>query len=377
MSKLLAKFFIINFILFFCHGCTMMVTKPTPPSITRLSFSEMGPSEISFPKHPVKPVLQYKSTSKNPIESGYIIAKVNVYSEEMSDKDKVIDTIICACPSGEEVLFPPVSTYMILSLTNRSQRIYNLAQTFIQIEDNQGGEYPIPENLETIIQRTEEGIKEYYQSYKSGAPYEEVDNQYKKIINELKQDNMLIEQHKNLIFGTYAERYRSYKTSHTINTILEFFNPLMYLGLVLSEKWPHESFDRNLGPNIIWNEHKDNLLGNKYDIERSLIERRNRLIDNTHRKIDSMCSECQKKVRKGIDKNQKIIFTSGKFEFIPILPGKTKKIIIPINWKPENAPKRLYCKIYDIVTVTDEASNPIKRDNLSFTFDCIIETSKR
>lgn len=374
MIRILAKFFVINFIFFFFHGCTMMVSKPTPPSMTRLSFSEMGPSEISFPKHPIKPVLRYKSTSKNPIESGYIIAKVNVHSEEMSDK--VIDTIICACPSGEEVSFSPVSTYMILSLTNKSQRIYKLDQTVIQIEDDQGGEYPIPKDIGTLIQGTEESIKEYYKNYIGGAPYEEVDNQYKKIINELQQDNMVIDQHKNLIFGPYAKKYQSYKTSHTINTILEFFNPLMYLGLVMSEKWPHESFDRNLAPNIIWDKHKDNLLGNKYDIERSLIERQNRLIDNTHRKIDNMCSECQKKVREGIDKNQKIIFTSGKFESIPILPGKTKKIIIPINWKPENAPKRLYCKIYDIVTVTDAASNPIKRDNLSFTFD-ITETSKR
>ena len=375
MSRL-AKFFFINFIFVCFYGCTGMVNKPVPPSLTSMSFSETGPNEISFPQLPVKSVLRYKTTSKNPIQSGNIIARVDVHSKDSAEK--IIDDVTCESPSGEEVQFPPSSTYMILSLTNKSQRIYNLGQTVIQIEDNQGGEYLIPKNIEMLIAETEADIKKYYESYKEGVPYEEIKTQYNKIINEINQNNMIVDKHKNVIFGTYKNQYDSYKTSHTINTILEFFNPFMYLSLVLAEKWPHEPFDKSLEPDLIWSNHKNILLSNKDDIKRSIIEKQKKLFNETHRRINDMCRTCQKKMKEGIDINKELIFTSGQFEYIPILPGKTKDIIIPIiNWKPENAPKRLYCKIYDIVTITDAASNPTKRDNLSFTFDKVQQTLTR
>ena len=353
-----------------------MVTKPVPPSLTSMSFSETGPNEISFPQLPVKSVLRYKTTSKNPIQSGNIIARVDVHSKDSAAN--IIKDIICDSPSGEEVPFQASSTYMILSLTNKSQRIYNLGQTVIQIEDDQGKEYRIPKNIGNLVAETEEDIKKYYDTYKDGVPYKEINTQYNKIINEIDQNDNVVDKHKNVIFGTYKNQYDSYKTSHTINTILEFFNPFMYLGLVLTEDWPHKPFDKNLEPDLIWNKHKDILLSNKDDIKRSIIEKQKKIINEARERINDMCSKCQKKMKEGIDINKEFIFTSGQFEYIPILPDKTKKIVIPIiNWNPENAPKRLYCKIYDIVTITDAASNPTKRDNLSFTFDRIATTLNR
>ncbi len=375
MSRL-AKFFIINYIFVCFYGCTGMVTKPFPPSLTSMSFSETGPNEMSFPQLPVKSVLRYKTTSKNPIQSGNIIARVNVHSKDSAEK--IIDDVICDSPSGEKVMFQPASTYMILSLTNKSQRIYNLGQTVIQIEDDRGKEYCIPKKIKILIDETEADIKEYYESYKQGVPYEEINTQYSKIINEINQNDIIEDKHKNVIFGTYKNQYDSYKTSHTINTILEFFNPFMYLGLVLTGDWLHKPFDKSLEPDLIWNEDKNILLSNKDDIKLSIIEKQKKLINENHERINDMCNTCQKKMKEGINENQELIFTTGQFEHIPILPGKTKKIFIPIiKWKPENAPKRLYCKIYDIVTITDAASNPTKRDNLSFTFDRIATTLNR
>jgi len=373
----LAKFFIINFIFVCFYGCTGMVNKPVTPSITSMSFSEIGPNEISLPQRPVKSVLRYKTTSKNPIQSGNIIARVDVHSKDSAAN--IIKDVICDSPSGEKVTFQPSSTYMILSLTNKSQRIYNLGQTVIQIEDDQGRKYPIPKNIEMLITETEADIKKYYEFYKKGVAYDEINTQYNKIINEINQNNMVVDKHKNVIFGTYKNQYDSYKTSHTINTILEFFNPFMYLALVFTEKWPHEPFDKSLEPDLIWSNHRNILLSNKDDIKRSIIEKQKKLINETLQRINYMCSTCQKKMKEGTEKNKELIFTTGQSTYKTIiLPGKTEKIVIPIiGCMPENAPKRLYCKIYDIVTITDDASNPTKRDNLSFTFDKVQQTLTR
>jgi len=350
------------------YGCTALVTKPLPPRAPSLQLTKMMPAKITLPLIAPKTVLRYTAASENPIKSGNIVASVDVQSEK---NNKIIKKITCSSPSGKDVRFEPVSTYFILSIKNQSERIYNLKKTFFQIEDDKGNEFPIPSNISTLVAEMKSDINEYYEKYKTGVGYDEVKKKYEQLIDELSENDKIINKHKKNIFGAYKEKFDSYKSLHTINSIFEFFNPFTYVALILSDgkNSLHKDFDHSISPGNIWFDHNKKLNNEKIDMERHVLEDQNRLLLSTRNNIANKCKECQEKIYNSIKKNKKMIFTSGQFDPIPILPSKTKHIIIPITqWNIKDAPKILYCKIYDIVTVTDDASNPIKRDNLSFTF---------
>ena len=138
MNKVFSHFVIISLLFIFLNGCTAMINKPHPPNVPNISFSETLSDDIHFPEQSAKSILRYKSISKNPIKSGNIVAKVEVQQKNKSTE--IIKNIICDSPSGGDVKFQPVGTYMILSLTNKSQRIYKLNRTVIQIEDDRSSQ---------------------------------------------------------------------------------------------------------------------------------------------------------------------------------------------------------------------------------------------
>jgi len=378
---LLGKFWLIVLIICCLYGCTGLVTKPVPPRVPSLLLNKQMPDKISMPQISPKPALRYQAISENPIVSGNIVATVEVQSET---NNKIIEQIMCDSPSGKKVRFEPVSTYFILSITNKSERIFSLGRTIIQIEDDKGNEYPIPSDIGKLIREMLSDVNEYYNKYKTGVGYEEVEQQYNKLIAEVQLNDKIIANHKNFIYGAYKEKFDSYKSLHTINSILEIINPFTYVALILSDGKSsiHSDFDNSLSPVNVWIKHSNILDDDKHDLERRVYEDQKSLLLNTRNQIESLCNECQQKIQGSLNKNAKMIFTSGDFKPIPILPRKTIHIIIPINqWDINEAPNILYCRIYDIVTVTDDASNPIKRDNLSFTFQRLdhnfqIETEK-
>ena len=365
----LSKRFLMLFFIITCfYGCTAALTKPVPPPAPSLFLGKSMPDNISLPQITPKPALRYKSISENPILSGNIVANVEVQSE---NNNKIIKQIICDSPSGKKVRFEPVSTYFILSITNKSERIFSLGRTIIQIEDDKANEFPIPSDIGKLIREMLSDVNEYYDKYKTGVGYEEVEQKYKNLIDEVQLNDKIISNHKKYIFGEYKEKFDSYKSLHSLNSFLEIFNPFTYIAFFLSDGKSsiHENFDKSLSPGNVWFRHSDSFNDDKLNLERNIYDGQNQLLLATRNRIDRLCRECQEKIKGSLKKNAKMIFTSGDFKPIPILPQKTIHIIIPINqWDINEAPDILYCKIYDIVTVTDDASNPIKRDNLSFTF---------
>ena len=374
--KIISRALIIIGFIFLNSGCTMMLSKPVPPNIPNVEQPKSAPDEIAIPTPSIPAGLRYKPAPniKNPIKTGNIIAKVDIASIK---GEKVLDTIVCDSPSGEKP-FPVASTYMILSLTNTSERIIRLGKTVIQIEDGAGNEYPIAADLNAIISQTKESVKKYYEAYKQGTEYDQVEQDYDKIIQEISQNTQVIDNHERLIFGAYKDDYDSYRTWHTTNTALEFFNPLMYfstlLGIIFESDgmiWPHESLAKELAPEIVWYEHKSALSSQKASIEQSFEQQKYDLIKSARQRIEYSCQACQAKVDQAIRKEAKKLYTKKRrFEGELILPGKTMKTVITFSYwkKPDQAPQRLSCNIYDIVTMTDAASNPTKRDNLKFVF---------
>jgi len=197
-------------------------------------------------------------------------------------------------------------------------------------------------------------------------------------MNPHSDDLERIEDLRKVVFEAYSQKYDGYRSAHKLHTILEVFNPFMYLELFASIlftddwDWPHAPLATNVAPEAVWAKYREVFEQLSSRDAAALQRKLETMISDANSRIVRMCEECVVQVPAVVDPGEKAIFTSGRFDPISILPGKSKTLIVPITqWTPENAPERISCNIYDIVTETDAASNPTKRDNLAFEFELI------
>ena len=152
-------------LIFVMAGCTGFVDKPFRPLAPSCNLPSDRLEQIAIEKQtPTKrQILNYTKSNdtKNPTKAENIIASVEVYRFDDSS-EKLIKNAECKDIDHGPISFEPSFNYMILHLTNNSNRIYNLSKTVMQIEDDHGNEYEIPSSLDKLVEATRSDIARYY-----------------------------------------------------------------------------------------------------------------------------------------------------------------------------------------------------------------------
>ncbi|MEI6209582.1 MAG: hypothetical protein WCP20_22600 [Desulfuromonadales bacterium] len=325
MKKVLA---ICLLVMLLCAGCaTVTVETVTPPSFSfkpDLSIPLKSPSTQQKVRYIPKDGLG-KATQDN------VTVEVSDIVSTSSESDFTIKI-----KDGEtEHNFSVFPMLLVLKITNATDHIVTLERTIVKIEDDNQNDYPMINSISEIKRQANAEIAKLY-----------ADN-----LNQIKKINL--EDLKDKINSIYKPQYDQFAQDvrAKIAQGVEIRFPETRPGYHVTMQGINDSL-KNYSPAELYARNK------------KLLDASNSGVASAMEKIKNFHAQ---QIDKKIPETLKGVITSGIYQPINILPGRSEKVLVPFSKRKEDEIiNKINIGIYDLPTMVNEAGVPTKRAKFNF-----------
>jgi len=232
ISRFSLKFLLLIFCTFFLmNSCSGMASRPEIPKVPVIEAPQYDKNDKLFNCNNKK-IHSYHVPFKsinNTFKTDHLLIKASYNS---SSNNNEINKIKASSPCKTGIELNIMDNYIVLNLTNNSDTLLTFYDAMIQVFDDQGNQFLLPDNLNHVTDFTLLRVNEYYEQYQNPEFNETIPKKYDQLIKLVKQrstdENSKEIQCKNIIFGPYKDKFDSYLKTHCNLCVLEKFNPMYY-----------------------------------------------------------------------------------------------------------------------------------------------------
>ena len=310
-----------------CAGCATVAETVTPPSFSFKSDSDlplMEPVKLQNVRFIPKDGIG-KSTQDNvTVEVSDVVSSTSESDYTIKIKDGKVEHNFSVFPM-----------LLVLKITNNTDHIVTLERTIVKIEDDKQNDYPMINSIAEIKQQAIAAIGRLYDDH----------------LKQIQKTNLA--DLKDKINGTYKPQYDQFAQE---------VREKLAKGVQI--RFPETRPDYVVTMSGV----NENL---KFHSPAELYARNKKVLDAQSSGIASAIEKIKKYHAQQIDKkiptNMKGVITSGVYQPINILPGRSEKVLVPFSKRKEDEIiKNINIGIYDLPTMVNEAGVPTKRAKFNF-----------
>lgn len=378
------KIVLILSIVLMLAACSSAPQKRQIP-VVKLSLPDEGltkvykPTNINVPFNPpskLKENIFVAKNGKDSITTDKVTVKVDSIISELKDNSYSVDIL---GPDGVTYKYGLFPMMVVLKISNGTDHIVTLDKTIVKIEDETQNDFPmisnVAENKQNMISRVNKAFDSYAKKMKSM-----VEDDFKKQIGNVYTTNYEAMVAKINEYESYGYRVdigdicnvfgteRAPKNTEMFREI-QGYNRVQRVDMLCAVNDDYEGYLNETGIKQVkallssdkylpyYNKHfvADANIDAQVNIK---IKETNALKADAVSKVDSSLSTSSIK---------NLILSSGVFQPIVVLPGRTEKVIIPFNKRNEDEDiKSVNLFVFDLPTQVDAAGTPTKRANFQF-----------
>ena len=309
-----------------CAGCATVETV-TPPS-----FSFKPDSDFQLSQPDTAQIVRFvskdgggKATQDNvTVEVSDIVGQTGESDYSISFEDR-----------GQKYNYSVFPMLLVLKITNNTDHIVTLNNTIIKIEDDKQNDYPMANTVFETKQKAITTIREMFES------------------RDRKYRETFLADVKEKINGTYKAQYDQFSQDVRAKMAkgVEIRFPETPPGKVVTVHGLNENL-KNQSPAELYKRMQKDVT----EREQTFAKGRNAIM-----------SRITKQIEEKIPNNMKGVITSGVYQPINILPGRSEKVLVPFSKRKEDEIiKKINIGIYDLPTMVNEAGVPTKRAKFNF-----------
>ncbi len=346
MGKSLFYCFFVSFLLI---GCTTAVIRP--PKLPEAPIVNYRPPETKvdmFRGPEIRDTIYAEKNRKKTQTKDNVSVKVSSIVENLDD-EKYYTQI--KAPDGNSYRYSIFPMMLVLKIRNSTDEIITLKKTFIHLENENEDEYILVDSFQENKKRLEKEISAAFNKYikhlNSSGNTQEIVNKY-------------LAEYKQTVYGDYQRSY-----NRMIKDILNAKSGLLTNGIKTPDMKSGYLRDgylkQNYAPDTVYKKGIDEVQAKVNSIvsaERAetnkKIVKANKLKKNAIQQIKNLSAS-------------RTIITRDRYLPIRILPGKSKKVIVPFSKRKKHEKiKSILVSIYNLPTQVDASGDPIKRQNFNF-----------
>ncbi len=311
----------------FCSGCATAVETVVPPS-----FSFKWESDVSLK------LTQDQQNTRYVPKDGIGKATQDNVTVEVSDivsSQSENDYTIKVKDGEKEHNFSVFPMLLVLRIINNTDHIVTLERTIVKIEDDKQNDYPMINSIAEIKQQSKatlermyaEHLKQFRETYLADVK-DKINGPYKTQYDQFATD-VRAKMAKEVQIRFPETEPGKIVTVYGLNEYLKFYSPV------------------------------------------EVYARQKKALDERSNKIEALSKSIVERYSQQIDKkipsNMKGVITSGVYQPINILPGRSEKVLVPFSKRKEDEViKKINIGIYDLPTMVNEAGVPTKRAKFNF-----------
>lgn len=322
------RFLLIAVCLMLASGCST-ITKVYPPDY-KPDFTFQGPS-FAPPAPPQKVSFVAKDGKKSQTTDNVTVEVADI--SPVGDEPEY--SVIIKDPYDKEYRYTLFPMMLKVKITNRTDHIITLKQTIVKLEDESQNDYPMISNLSESKQKLVTKLSKSYGDF----------------MRDIQQDGP--KQFEKQFNNEYPDHWNKFTAD---------LKAALDKGKVASPGMPEGYFLTDYGYKGFVDEYRPKTYYSKL-LNSKIQPKFTTLIQKASKNMQDAIGS----ISQNISDNQKNIITSGVYQPISIIPGRSETVVIPFSTRKESETiKSVHIGIFDLPTKVDDAGNPLKRAHFNF-----------